>query len=160
VENSLPKRKQIRLPEFDYSLCSVYFLTVCTKDRKPVFWNVDMTCGRPQYSLSYAGSIVKAELRRISEVYSCISVDRACIMPDHVHLLLRINADADGRPQVAPTVSRIINQFKGSVTKKLGEAIWQKSFYDHVVRNDEDYLACWQYIENNPRKKLDSLQNA
>jgi len=64
----------------------------------------------------------------------------------------------DGRPQVAPTVSRIITQWKGSITKRLGFSPWQKSFHDHVIRNQDDYLRIAQYIENNPAQwQMDSL---
>ena len=61
-------------------------------------------------------------------------------MPDHVHLLLQIHSDADGRPMVAPTISTVIQQTKGWVTKQVGHPIWQKLFFDHVIRNEEDYL--------------------
>ena len=50
----------------------------------------------------------------------------------------------------APTISRIINQFKGAVTKAVGRPIWQKGYYDHVIRNEQDYLDIWDYIDTNP----------
>ena len=56
---------------------------------------------------------------------------------------------------VAPTISQIIQQFKGSVTKQAGTIIWQKSFYDHVIRNDYDYIRICEYIETNPLKWVD-----
>ena len=60
----------------------------------------------------------------------------------------------NGRPMVAPTVSRIVNQLKGVVTKEANAPIWQKGFHDHVIRNEEDYLTRWQYIDENPKKWL------
>ena len=66
-----------------------------------------------------------------------------------VHLILVIQS---GRTQFAPTISRIIKQFKGKITKQVGFCIWQKSFYDHVIRDEKDYLRIWEYIENNPDK--------
>ena len=57
-----------------------------------------------------------------------------------------------GRAQLAPTVSRIIQQFKGAVTKRIGISVWQKGFYDHIIRNESDYLRIWQYIDTNPAK--------
>jgi len=69
-------------------------------------------------------------------------------MPNHIHMLITI--DTSGRTQFAPTVSRIVKQFKGSITKQIGYSIWQKSFHDHVVRNEEDYLHIWKYIDENP----------
>lgn len=77
-------------------------------------------------------------------------------MSNHVHLLLQINTDADGRPMVAPTISTVVQQFKGIVSKQIGHSIWQKLFHDHVIRNQADYMKIWEYIENNPLQwKLD-----
>ncbi|MBE6733486.1 MAG: hypothetical protein E7561_05780 [Ruminococcaceae bacterium] len=60
-------------------------------------------------------------------------------MPDHIHLLLQIHSDIDGRPLVAPTIDRVIKQTKGYITKQIGFSIWQKSFNDHIIRGDKDY---------------------
>ena len=84
--------------------------------------------------------------------YPAITVDRYVIMPNHVHLLLQIHTDPDGRSMIAPTISVIMQQFKGIVTKKVGIPIWQKGFYDHVIRSEQDYLDVWNYIEGNPSK--------
>ena len=76
-------------------------------------------------------------------------------MPNHVHLLISINQAAEndnGRLIIAPTVSRIIKQFKSEVTKKAGFSLWQKGFYDHIIRNDADYESVWIYIDENPLK--------
>ena len=152
MDISYPKHKPLRIPNYDYSQCNIYFLTLCTKDRQHLFWSVEATCGRPQMNLSLAGRLVAVELEQIPQIYKSVRIETYCIMPDHIHLLLSIDADAEGRPQVAPTVSRVVQQFKGAVSKRIGQPIWQKSFYDHIVRNEADYLACWQYIENNPLK--------
>ena len=74
------------------------------------------------------------------------------IMPNHVHLLLRISQTEDGRPQAAPTVAQGINQFKGAVTKRAGFPVWQKGYHDHIVRGDADYLRVWDYIHTNPAR--------
>ena len=68
-------------------------------------------------------------------------------MADHVHLVIFIEAGGEEPP---PTLSRMVQQFKGTVTKRVGFSIWQKSFYDHVIRNDESYLGVWRYIDENP----------
>ena len=62
---------------------------------------------------------------------------------------------ASGRSQIAPTISRAIKQFKGSVTKQIGYSIWQKSFYDHIIRDEADYLVKTNYIETNPLRWAD-----
>ena len=79
-------------------------------------------------------------------------VDKWVVMPNHIHLILVLGANADGRPQVAPTVSRVMKQFKGAVSKRAGIPLWQKSFHDHVIRGEADYRRIWSYIDANPRK--------
>ena len=79
-------------------------------------------------------------------------MDKYCIMPDHLHFLLFIDCDEDGRTQFAPTLSRVIKQFKGSITKQLGRPIWQKSFYDKIIDSEEGYCEAWRYIDENPLK--------
>ena len=151
MDISYPNRKPLRIPNYDYSQNNVYFLTLCTANRMPVFWRkpFDISSGIP---LSPIGTIVQTCIEQIPLQYDSITIEKYCIMPDHIHLLLFVGSSANGRPMVAPTVSRVVQQFKGFVTKQVGQPIWQKSFYDHIIRNDADYMACWQYIENNPLK--------
>jgi len=73
-------------------------------------------------------------------------------MPDHIHFIISIHTDENGRTQFAPTISRVMKQFKRSITKQIGRSIWQKSFHDHGIRNQQDYDEIWEYIENNPLK--------
>jgi len=142
----LQKRKPNRLENFDYSQNGAYFITICAKDRKPILSAVGANCVRP----TKIGTVIENEINRISSIYDSVSIDKYVIMPNHIHLLIRL--DNNGRTQFAPTISRIIKQFKGSVTKQLGESIWQKSFYDHIIRDEYDYLAKWKYIDDNPAK--------
>ncbi|MBQ2954520.1 MAG: transposase [Clostridia bacterium] len=155
-----PVRKRNRLPDFDYSTPNAYFLTICTAQRKNLLWDaVGATIGRPhELQLSPAGEIVQAAIAAIPEHYPACVVEHSVIMPNHVHLLLRIRADENGRPMVAPTVSTVVAQMKGVVTKRLGRSIWQKGFHDHIVRTENDFWDIWQYIEANPfRWAEDSL---
>ena len=159
---ALPKRKKNRLEGYDYSSCGAYFITVCVADRNVSLWDagVERTDSiRPDGMppLSGIGKTVDAEIQKLSRIYETVTVDNYCIMPDHVHLLLSIVPDAraqieGGRTQFAPTASRIIKQFKGSITKQIGLQIWQKSFYDRIVRNEQAYREAWQYIDENPLK--------
>ncbi len=156
----LKKRKPVRLKDYDYSSSGVYFITVCTKDRKALFWdNVGATTGRPrEIKLSKYGKIADDAIRQISECYERIKIDNYVIMPNHIHLLLNIEGSIDGRPLVAPTISRVIKQMKGYVSKQIGYSIWQKSFVDHIIRNEKDYTEHCTYIENNPIKwEMDEL---
>lgn len=148
----LPKRKPTRLQSFNYSTPGAYFITICTNDRKCIFWeNVGASIARPQTPyLSKWGTIVDNAIRQIPVHYPAISVDHYVVMPNHIHLLLQIHSGPDGRAMPAPTISVVVQQLKGIVTKRIGKSVWQKLFHDHVVRNKQDYLKIWEYIDNNP----------
>ncbi len=152
----LPKRKNIRLKDFDYSQNGAYFVTLCIKNNQNLLWNVGATCGRPSTDkthLNENGIIVDNEINKIKAIYNqSVNIDKYVIMPNHVHLIIVLCNEIDGRPQVAPTISRIIQQFKGAISKQIGFAIWQKLFHDHIIRNEEEYLKIWQYIDTNPQK--------
>ena len=148
------KRKRIRLTQYDYATPGSYFITICTKDRIPLLWeNVEAAISRQETPrLSQIGMIVDKAICQIDTHYAAAVVDKYCIMPDHIHFILSIDTDENERTQFAPTISRVMKQFKGSITKQIGRPIWQKSFYDHGIRNQQDYDEIWQYIENNPLK--------
>lgn len=150
----IPARKVIRIENYDYSTPGAYFITVCTANREKLFWSNRRgeLCSSVNVPLSDIGIIVDNEIKKLNSVYDTVRVDKYCIMPDHIHFIISINADENGRSQIAPTISRVIKQFKGSITKQIGRPIWQKSFYDHGIRNQQDYDEIWQYIENNPLK--------
>ena len=161
----LKKRKEIRLKNYDYSSPGAYFVTICTESRKNYFWNGDIepktftwynvgaNCVRPQnLPLSAIGIIVLEELERWDKTYDAVSLHSYIIMPNHLHIMVVISADEFGRPQVAPTLDRMVKQFKGAVTKKVGAPIWQKSFIEHIIRNTKDYKTKSNYIYENPLK--------
>ena len=148
--NDLPKRKSIRIK----SPPGAYFITVCTANREKIFWSNGRgeLCSPADVILSDIGIIVNNEVQKLNTIYDAVCIDKYCIMPDHIHMILTINADADGWTQFAPTLSRVVKQFKGAITKQIGRSIWQKSFYEHAIRNQSDYDEIWVYIENNPLK--------
>lgn len=171
----LPKRKPNRLTGYDYGQAGCYFVTICAKNREPLFWtnrkhktdaSVGAACGRPSINvpgtipktktdilpLSPTGVVVHSTLERLSQIYPMVSADKFVVMPNHIHLLLHIYSGENGRPQAAPTLMQVINQFKGSVTKQIGQPIWQKGYYDHIIRGEADYLRIWNYIDTNPAK--------
>ena len=119
MENK-PTRKPMRLAQYDYAQNGAYFVTMCTEGRKNLFWSVGATCGRPPESpaLSPMGKLVNAEINRINEIYEHVTINKYTIMPNHVHMIIIIDSGDIGRPQVAPTVSRVIQQFKGVIFKK------------------------------------------
>ena len=154
MSDKLPTRKRIRLPEFDYDSHGMYFITVCTKDKACIL--SDITVGTvidrpPDVVLTEYGRIVEEAILNIPAVYPSVQVEKYVIMPNHIHLLLFLSHD-NGRPMVVPTVSRVVQQLKGFVSKRIGRPIWQKRFYDHVIRNYSDYRDIWTYIENNPAR--------
>lgn len=154
----LPKRKNIRLNDYNYSSNGAYFITICTKNKENLLWkNVGANCVRPleQLPLSKIGIVVENEIHKLNTIYENIKVDKYQIMPNHIHLIIFIYEDSNGRTQFAPTISRIIKQFKGSITKQIEFSIWQKSFYDRIIRNEKEYQEVWNYIHNNPLKYLE-----
>ena len=152
--NEHPIRKPIRVENHDYSTPGAYFITVCTANRERIFWNsVGADIIRPEnVPLSAVGRIAEQGILQMAEHYKNVVVDQYCIMPDHVHLILRIESDIDGRMVSAPTVSTVVGSMKRWVSRQIGRPIWQKSFYDHGIRNQQDYDEIWEYIENNPLK--------
>ena len=158
-----PQRKRLRLEAYDYSQPGYYFITVCTRERKQeVLCSIEPAVGAiinrpPRISLTPLGRIVNETIRAIPDHYPGILVDQYIIMPDHVHLILSFrNIGPDGRQIAAPTpLSKIIQQMKRIASKQAGVPLWQKGFYDHVIRNDVDLANVRQYIRNNPLKWIE-----
>ena len=147
--HNLPTRKPNRLKNFDYSECNVYLLTICTQAHKCLFGYVRITDDEPVMELNPLGRLVAQAIAGIEAHYKNVFLDAACVMPNHVHLLLRLESSDDPH---RPTVSRIVKQMKEYVTKQSGKAIWQKSFHDEIVRNDYAYQAAWNYVTYNAAK--------
>jgi len=148
-------RKPMRLQGYDYSQNGMYFITVCVKNRNVFLWNnVRADIIRPYETpiLSEYGMVVDEAINRIEVCYPGIKVDKYCIMPNHIHLLILISSDDSGRIISAPTLSMIIGQMKRTISKEIGFSIWQKSFYEHIIRNEKGYQKIWQYIDENPMK--------
>lgn len=152
--STLPTRKHIRIDRYDYATPGAYFITICTANREKLFWNgVGADSIRPQdVPLSPIGKIVEQGILQIAKHYEHATVDTYCIMPDHIHLIVSIRSDENGRMISAPTIPTIIGSMKRWVSKQIGRSIWQKSFYEHGLRHRQDYDETWQYIENNPLK--------
>ena len=147
-----PRRKTIRPRYIDYSRMGVYFITVSTAPRRNHFWvNPYEKYDMPDaIELNEIGKVAEHTILQIPAHYPDISVDAYVIMPDHIHLLLRIHAGEIEHAR--KSISTVINQWKGIVTKTIGKSIWQKLFFDHVIRNDDDYESTLRYIYRNPLK--------
>ena len=152
-----PIRKKNRLADYDYSQPGAYFITICARNRKCIFSTIvgaDAHIG-PQIALTPTGMVVEKYIRSIPGIGAYV------IMPNHVHMILHISATNLLQGPMwasAPTqanVSSLIRSFKILVSKELGQSIWQRSYYDHIIRDEQDYLIKLQYIMENPARWLD-----
>ena len=75
-------------------------------------------------------------------------------MPDHIHMIVRIENGSMWASTPTNKISNIVRSIKTLTTKEIGKPIFQRSYYDHIIRNQEDYNEVWEYIENNPQKRL------
>lgn len=164
------KRKQIRLKNYDYSQNGYYFVTVCTHNKQPILSEVR----RGGVLLRPFGEIVKSEIENLRERYK-IEIDPYVIMPDHIHMIIRINRDMRAEQSPAPTpetkklpsIGDVLCAFKSLTTKMfnkryscVGRKLWQRNYYEHVIRDENDYNEKAQYILNNPLKwELDKSDN-
>ena len=143
----LPKRKSPRIPGYAYSTPNYYFITICTDDKDCIF-------GQPG-KLNFRGEIAEEHLLKIPELNPKIILDKYVVMPNHIHGIFIVQAE--NAEEGLDDISIVIGQYKMSVTKKIrirepGRKIWQRSFHDHVIRNQKQYEKIWMYIENNPLK--------
>ncbi|MHC1784203.1 MAG: transposase [Anaerolineaceae bacterium] len=169
----LPQRRSIRLPGFDYSQSGIYFITIRTHNRRRLFG----TIRGGKMRLSKFGEIILEEIERTPSIRQEIIVDVFQILPDHIHIVIIISpvgahgcapedgcAPAGGRPS-APTMpirkpksdGSFIAGFKSITTSRinknranLGVPVWQRNYYEHIIRDDEDWERIREYILSNP----------
>ena len=150
----LPSRKHPRLRDYDYSRNGVYFLTICTRNRAPILSEiVGRGLAPAEVRLLAAGRIAAEEMENLPKRFPGVRMEASVIMPNHIHLILAIDQSV-GRMISAPTksLSTIVGSMKRYTSKMVGFPLWQKSFHDHVIRNEADYLRVWDYIDTNPLK--------
>ena len=157
-------RQPNRLQEYNYATPGAYFITICTKDRKCVLSKIHYVgeglCALPQTELSDVGDMVEKSIQHIHRTIPGFSIDRYVIMPNHLHLLITLSAIPETGGHRGPPLHKVIGQFKSYTTHRYGQVLWQRSYYDHVIRGEQDYRDVWQYIENNPaRWREDKLYN-
>lgn len=153
----LPKRKQIRLPDYDYSALGAYFVTICTHDRRCILSSVcgGDPCGRPSLTLTEHGKLVEQCLKQTKNLYA-VQIKPFVIMPNHIHFICLIG-QTRATTRVAPTLGRIVGALKSLSAnhcreKGLTGSLWQRGYYEHVIRNEKDYNEICEYIENNPAR--------
>jgi len=155
-------RRSIRLRNYDYSQPGAYFVTVCS-------WNKECILGdivNGEMHLNEYGQVVSDEWHRSAEIRKEIELDTFVIMPNHLHGIVFINSvapfnvGANGRSplQMTPkSISSFVAGFKSSVTKQinqfrntLGKPVWQRNYYEHIIRDEKELNKIREYIVNNP----------
>jgi REP element-mobilizing transposase RayT len=147
---NLPVRKPNRLDGYDYHAGGMFFVTICVKAHASLLGSIDSNIDGRQHSvtLSKAGSIADAIIREMPAMLAGVTLIHHVVMPNHIHLLLILDESL--------SLPRVVQSVKSQITRALGKSIFQRSFYDRVVRGDRDYQRIYTYIENNPMKwKLD-----
>ena len=140
MKDNLPIRKSLGLKDYAYTEQGMYFITICVKDRLQLLGKI---IDNNSIFLTREGEIVEQNLKQIEQTFENTTIDEYVIMPNHIHMIITINEEE------AISISRIIKQYKMYVSKKLGYSIWQKSYYDHIIRNEKEYYKIKQYIQNN-----------
>lgn len=152
MDNSISIRRSIRLQDFDYSSNNLYYVTICIQDRKSILSKVV----RDRSFLLPYGQIADKEWLKLVGRYSMIELDEYVIMPNHIHGIIGIRATV----KVAPTLGQIIGAYKSRVLHECLELaktknifmgrLWQRNYYEHIIRDMDDMNRIRQYIRNNP----------
>ena len=161
----LKKRKTPRYQSFDYNSVGVYFITICTQNRRCILSRIVGT------GVLDCPSETDKYIKQLNDFYEHLSVEKYVIMPNHIHLLLWVkenkNKTDNGQSRTpVPTnieransvCSQFVSTFKRLCNKEYGENIWQARFNDHIIRNRHDYEEHVKYIYENPiRRYYDEL---
>jgi REP element-mobilizing transposase RayT len=159
------RRKSLRLKDYDYSQQGLYFVTICSQNRESLFG--DIIDGK--MILNEYGKIVDEFWNKVPEHFANVNVDLFVIMPNHVHAIIEITNQSrgcrgEGKGEVtSPLLGKIIAYYKYETTKLInqlrdttGLKIWQRNYYEHIIRNDKELSSIREYIKDNPLKwKLD-----
>ena len=141
------KRKETRIPNYNYGSYNYYFVTICAHNKKCIF-------GQPN-ALNSVGKTAEQYLKNISKIYPQVIVDKFVVMPNHIHMILIMGKNISEKN--LPDLTRVVGQFKMAVTKEVHKVrpdlvVWQRSFHDHIIRNQHSYEKIWNYIDGNPAK--------
>lgn len=170
---NLPARKPLRLGGWDYGGAGWYFITVCAKERRCIFSTIhrnpsDTSCvGRgipdapqimrdipdvPKVELTQYGELIEQALTFLDSHSERLRIDKYVIMPNHIHLILQVSAGGvSGKPRPTEAlIPKFISSLKRYTNRQAGRMLWQTSYYDHIIRDEADYLRIWQYIDANP----------
>jgi len=157
-------RRSIRLPWYDYSQDGWYYVTLCVLGKKCILGK--FTDG--QIQLYQYGRIVEDCWKWLAKQYHYVHLDQYVVMPNHLHGIIIIRTDGScrrGGSRTAPTkdvpkykpLSRLVGAFKTVSTKQVnlirntpGHKLWQRNYYEHIIRDEEELYNIRQYIAENP----------
>ena len=161
TSSGLSYRQSTRLRDFDYAGGGSYYVTICSYERACTFSDVVAE----KIELKEIGSIIEREWIATPMIRPGVILDSYVVMPNHMHLTFYSPDSRDGsvgraatRPYTAPrSLSSIIGQFKSTVTRAVRRLygkpdleVWQRGFYDHVIRDNRDLERIREYIRTNP----------
>ena len=152
-------RRSIRLHKYDYSQAGAYFITICCRNKESHFGTIQNQI----MTLNQMGQIAYNEWIKTSELRSHIELDTFIIMPNHIHGIIIINNNAKRNLSnntsfdncQSNTIGAIIRGYKSSVSKQIKmlnniENLWQRNYYEHIIRDEQSYQTISEYIINNP----------
>lgn len=163
-------RRSVRLSGYDYAQDGVYFITICAYERQPLFGEIhnDICC------LNQKGSITEEEWLKTATIRQEIELDAFVIMPNHFHAIVVIDQAHSRAPlPQSPSLKRppyslgsLIAGFKSSVTTRIntsgntpGFRVWQRNYYEHIIRNQRSLDTIRQYILSNPAQWASDREN-
>lgn len=158
----MKERKRNRLKGYDYTLEGCYFITICTENRNNYFGKII----KNEMLLNRYGDIVHSQWEWLGKQYDYVVLDKHVVMPNHFHAILTISTGNghDRSLQKIKSLSSLVGAFKTTSSKLIHsngnpDFKWQKSFYDHIVRNEKSYNNIWEYIHYNPLKWEWDIEN-
>jgi len=155
----MEKRKNNRLKDYDYSEIGSYFITLCTHNRQSLF-DIEQGVGNDLCVVPcLQNQIIHKWIKETENKFNNIKFDEYVIMHDHLHFVITIMERHAGRSLQdvmrffkTMTTNDYITAVKNCQLPPFDNKLWQKSYYDHVIRNEQDYIETINYIKNNPLK--------
>ena len=156
IKTSNRSRRSIRLKNYNYAQADLYFITICTQNRRCLFGAIS----RDVMQLSDAGRMIEQQWNALSMRFKKIRLDHYVVMPNHFHGIIEILANA----QTENTIGEMVGAFKSLTTKyyinqvrqknwlPFNNKLWQRNYYEHVIRDEKSHLQIIEYIQTNPQK--------
>ena len=150
--------KRNRLEGYDYGNEGVCFLTLCTEERRNLLSRIVARgiLDAPEMELTSYGKILKEAIDYLNQAWENICVEEYVIMPNHLHIPVRVTKACKGASGMsratAAVIPRFVSPLKRYTNRTSGKQLWQTSYYDHIVRDEADFLKHLRYIEENPAK--------